>query len=57
MRYNLLYDRKRGWFLNQYVVIDTNNFIAIVLSDETVEVQVLNWNFEFKYDKSSIDLI
>jgi len=57
MKHNLIYDKYFGWFHNQYIDIDNDNFLAVVISDKKVEVQVLNWNYEFKYDNPKIDLI
>jgi len=53
----LAYDKYMGWYLHQFIDIDKDNFITIAIEEDGVTVDVLNWNYDLKYDKCLVNLI
>ena len=44
-------------FAVTFLDIDEENFIAVIIGEDEVHIQVLNYNFECKYDRCTVDLL
>lgn len=58
MEIDMIYDKNTGeWELAQFIDIDEDNFIAVEINNDGVEVDVCNWDYENKYDSCVVNLI
>jgi len=58
MQIDTSYDDRTGeWELSQFIDIDEDNFIAITINDDGVEVDVDNWDYENKHNSCMVNLI